>query len=272
LTTGNNVDRFEKERDILFLSAMYKRHGVERREVDKITTEEKQSAKILITISVMDNGISLKDEKLRNIIIMSDTEEEFIQMIGRKRAVDKEFVNLYIVSKTREEINRRFLDIKRTETKLDYYIKDINNFNKNLSRGYIMDFNTQDGKNYYNRLSRIEIEMIERHQKSTMQSLLVDRDDTVQKFLYPILDYSMVNLLAVDRINYLVTYYRELLEELKKDDMALLRHQLRWLNKSEKEIEGLVREKKIDVREQYKKSIIEAFQSFMRIGMIFYNI
>jgi hypothetical protein len=82
----------------------------------------------------------------------------------------------------------------------------------------------------------------------------------------------MVNLLAVDRINYLVTYYRELLEELKKDDMALLRHQLRWLNKSEKEIEGLVREKKIDVREQYKKSIIEAFQSFMRIGMIFYNI
>lgn len=32
----------------------------------------------------MDNGISIHDVNLKNIVIMCDTKEEFIQMLGRK--------------------------------------------------------------------------------------------------------------------------------------------------------------------------------------------
>ncbi len=38
----------------------------------------------------MDNGISLEDEYLRNIVIMADTKETFIQMLGRKRIKNKD--------------------------------------------------------------------------------------------------------------------------------------------------------------------------------------
>lgn len=62
--------------------------------------KEKRSKKILITTSVMDNGISLEDEYLRNIVIMADTKETFIQMLGRKRIKNNnEKLNLYILKR-----------------------------------------------------------------------------------------------------------------------------------------------------------------------------
>ncbi len=48
----------------------------------------------------MDNGISLEDEYLRNIVIMADTKETFIQMLGRKRIKNNnEKLNLYILKR-----------------------------------------------------------------------------------------------------------------------------------------------------------------------------
>ena len=43
----------------------------------------------------MDNGISFIDSDLKHIVVSADTQEEFIQMLGRKRA-NNEKVTLYI--------------------------------------------------------------------------------------------------------------------------------------------------------------------------------
>ena len=59
----NNIkDNYE---DIIFLDASFKNHGETKEAVDNIV-KEKRSKKILITTSVMENGISLEDEYLRN--------------------------------------------------------------------------------------------------------------------------------------------------------------------------------------------------------------
>ncbi len=57
--------------------------------------------KVLITTKVLDNGINLKDKKLRNIVLMTTERTEFIQMLGRKRFLEGETgINLYLMSRT----------------------------------------------------------------------------------------------------------------------------------------------------------------------------
>ena len=55
-------------------------------------------AKVLITTKVLDNGVSLCDDKIKNILIETTSRTEFIQMMGRRRLGNDEDVtlNLYI--------------------------------------------------------------------------------------------------------------------------------------------------------------------------------
>ena len=60
--------------------------------------------KVLITTSVLDNGFSIEDDNVKNIVICTDDKTEFLQELGRKRInKDKgETVNLYIRVVTKE--------------------------------------------------------------------------------------------------------------------------------------------------------------------------
>lgn len=52
---------------------------------------------VLITTSVLDNGFSIKDADVKNIVICTDDKTEFLQELGRRRIMkDGEIVNLYI--------------------------------------------------------------------------------------------------------------------------------------------------------------------------------
>lgn len=76
--------------------------------VDEITIKNQMKSQIIITTSVMDNGISIEDIQLRNLIILADTKEDFIQMLGRKRKTKKvEKVNVYICRRTKEYFEKR---------------------------------------------------------------------------------------------------------------------------------------------------------------------
>ena len=70
---------------VVFISAENKRDRDQSDTVSEIVVNEKSNKQYLIATSVLDNGINLKDCQLRNIILMADTETEFIQMLGRKR-------------------------------------------------------------------------------------------------------------------------------------------------------------------------------------------
>lgn len=52
--------------------------------------------KVLITTSVLDNGISIHDSKVSNIIIATESRISFIQMLGRVRTEKSKGCNLYI--------------------------------------------------------------------------------------------------------------------------------------------------------------------------------
>lgn len=52
---------------------------------------------ILITTAVLDNGVNIKDSRVKNIVLMTEDETEFKQMLGRRRIVNQcEKLKLFI--------------------------------------------------------------------------------------------------------------------------------------------------------------------------------
>lgn len=63
--------------------------------------------KVLITTSVLDNGVSIHDEDVGNVVIATESELSFKQMLGRIRAEDSTTCNLYIYPRTQEYYQKR---------------------------------------------------------------------------------------------------------------------------------------------------------------------
>ncbi len=73
--------------------------------VAEIVKNQKFSGKVLITTKVLENGISLCDGKLKNIVLSTIWHDEFVQMIGRKRREEGEMVNVFMNCKTLNSFN-----------------------------------------------------------------------------------------------------------------------------------------------------------------------
>lgn len=54
----------------------------------QIITQERFNERILLTTKVLDNGINLKDDKIKHIFIEMTDMVEFVQCLGRKRVLD----------------------------------------------------------------------------------------------------------------------------------------------------------------------------------------
>lgn len=63
---------------------------------DEIITNEKFKCPVLITTSVLDNGVNIKDSAVKHVVISATSKTTFLQMLGRVR--DAEHLNLYIKS------------------------------------------------------------------------------------------------------------------------------------------------------------------------------
>lgn len=83
------------------LKKLLKEAGVSAAYVDRDTSEpqkvrndiiqyEKFSQPVLITTQVLDNGINICDEAVKNIVVFYTDRTEFIQALGRKRLLNKE--------------------------------------------------------------------------------------------------------------------------------------------------------------------------------------
>ena len=60
------------------------------KEVSNIRKRGRFGCDVLITTSVLDNGVNIKDPDVKNIVLMTDDEVEFKQMFGRKRFLSKD--------------------------------------------------------------------------------------------------------------------------------------------------------------------------------------
>lgn len=143
-----------KKDDILVISSENK----EDSEYQQLIINEKFEQKVLISTSVIDNGINFHDKKLKNIVISDVNKDKCLQMIGRVRVQEESKINLYIKRIDEKHIEKLIADLERQREA--YYLHNIaypsiNNyltnkrlkFNNKYYNGKASDF--EDAKHWF---------------------------------------------------------------------------------------------------------------------------
>lgn len=191
------ANHFGGKKHIVFIDADYGLKGHEKalEEVSEIVQKSKLAADILICTSVLDNGVSICDSKLCNLVIMADDEIEFLQMLGRKRLIqeDEEF-HLFLTGGSVSYFQ------KREKGYLEWYWRLCNNLQFSVAEVYdlldTMSLTMKDIGSCYN------------HEG----------------------DMFYVNPLAIEEIRLKYTFCSQMAAELCNDDNAFLKKQMQWLN------------------------------------------
>lgn len=77
--------------------------------VHEISVGNKLPTRILLTTSVLDNGVSIKDPEVGNIVIATESRVSFLQMVGRIRSECTEQCRLFIYPRKRDYYEKRVL-------------------------------------------------------------------------------------------------------------------------------------------------------------------
>lgn len=105
--------RIEKEtgRKAVFLSSENKAG----KRWEMLSAEERYDEDVLIATKVLDNGVNIRDEDVRHIVIPFCDRTEFMQMLGRRRTHEGERVCFYVEVPTIQKINtlRHGVETKR---------------------------------------------------------------------------------------------------------------------------------------------------------------
>jgi hypothetical protein len=111
-------------------------------ELNSIVNNSKFNKKILICTKAMDNGINIKDEKLKNIVIITWDRITFMQMLGRKRIDinNPEEINLYIPTRYKKSFKSKLIGYEKKKRELDLYGKNESKFNEKHDND-LKDFN-----------------------------------------------------------------------------------------------------------------------------------
>lgn len=109
----------------VFLDANYDQDEEGREIVEEISEKQRTRKRVLIATAVIDNGVSFHDYELRNLVILADTKESFIQMLGRKRSDDQN-VTVYICRRDRNHFLWRLNYVTRVIEFYEKYAEKIN--------------------------------------------------------------------------------------------------------------------------------------------------
>lgn len=110
---------------------------------------EKFDQKVLIVTKLLDNGVNIKSESLKNIVCFETDPIEIVQMIGRKRSkIDSmDYFDLYLINESKQSLAVTELNLFSTKDKFVKVREDIVVRHKLSNVHYE---NTKDGEEYRN--------------------------------------------------------------------------------------------------------------------------
>lgn len=169
--------------------------GTNNKESKTITNESKFNCKVLITTKVLDNGVNIKDNAVKNLVVMANDKTTFLQEIGRIRfRIDNApNINLYIYVSNKRVFNT-FIN-KVYEPKFNSY---------NL----FVDNKKEFEKKYDNDLSKVYDDIFYRE---------------VNTNKYKVNKFGLVRLFRD------MSFAKDMLEKLENDKFAFIKEQLSWL-------------------------------------------
>ena len=204
----------KSEEQIAFIDARYREDENGSKSMKELTVSELVRRSVLIATPVLDNGVSFKDIELRNLIIMADVEEEFIQMIGRKRQ-DGQKVNVYVCKRNRNYFNTRLNEVNENLKLYNTYKGLFAKMRPDLAQQYILDTMFSSEKIYR----------------------------MLKRFCYFKMGFIMMSELSDYKLLGLQEFYSRMVKMMEADENAFLKQQAQWLGFSQERIqEFLTRE------------------------------
>ena len=266
---GEEIEDYlnKKSESALFISAENRSQMEQKEEIRSIVSTEKQKVRFLITTSILDNGISLNDSSIENVFICADEEEEFLQMLGRRRTQTERF-NLYIYRYDMQHFQKRKKNLVSARTIALEYRRELEEW---LSKG-------KKEQSIFNELPLWEkIEMsYQMPRYNQLESLFWQyksveithklsngeyRLDDLRKSFFANWGFWLQNPLAFENIEYLYLYYSDIVNEFKAnkgkadEEYTYIRHQLEWLGKSKEEQDEIIFRSKEDSVKESRREI-----------------
>lgn len=177
---------------------------------------------MIITTAILDNGINIKDERVRNIVISAYDKIEFIQMLGRQRIKKGGKVNLYI----RAFPKKTFLGLIRYTEKNIQFMVDFYRYTTSKRKDRELDAINEKLTSML--LGKHPEELLDKNPDyRSKNSSDYKKEDSSKKVYYEL----VVNRLAFMKMVSLRHYYRNIVDAFQNDYNAFLKMQLSWLDK-----------------------------------------
>ncbi len=202
-------------------------------EWQKLISDEKFEAKILLATSVIDCGINLIDPTLKNIVIMSDNRVAMMQMAGRKRCQEGERINVWVQEPSKQKLANR-------KKRLEHFVQ------------LELEFDS----------------LICEKDKQRFATQLWYSDDDIERILF-VMPYRVItkNKSAFVYIHRLLNFY----EKLSNGETTFIDEVLKWFGKpplnANAEIDGFYELHKNEILddnavESLRKLIVKAYKRF----------
>lgn len=267
----------KEKRDIVYIDADYSKNIDTTNTVEFLAANKKTSEKIVITTAVMDNGISFQDDELRNLVILADTEEEFIQMLGRKRK-DGQNLNVYFCRRDVKHFQKRLQIIDR---QIDSYMNNAKKLEKNycwdiydendvlmrregispftLYRNYCWQYENKKCATYLNGEKILTYLPQPTQQQWFLKSILESPEfyNNTRSYVYYYEGLAAINELSIQRLFDLRNFYQDIIEKFETNEWAFAEEVLRWIGYSENAICEKIEENSIGLDEKYYSKIEE---------------
>lgn len=107
------------------------RNNESKQEYNNIVMNEKFKCKVLITTKLLDNGINIIDDKVKNIVVNSWEEVNLLQSVGRVRFKDIKNaykINLFLDKKNKKQFIAKFKSIEKELSYFELLISDKKEF------------------------------------------------------------------------------------------------------------------------------------------------
>lgn len=273
-----------QDKKVVMLSSNYEKNEESADEVNMVVEKNIFRSKVIISTSVMDNGINIEDPELRNMIVIADNETEFIQMLGRKRG-DGQKLKLYIVQQPKDYFAKRQRLVQKRLKIADEYKQWIyGNLKKCLTPEFVeyyqkkyleMYHQYQQGKllnkplNYWQEINRQEYLLVLHQHILTMQKIAnkeVNLEDAASLFL--VFNGNLyLNMLSIKNFDKLNLHYQKILEHFEGEGTdAFVREQLTWLGKTPEEMDEIIKDSKITKEEKNYSFVMEKLQEIVDVS------
>lgn len=198
--------------------------------ITEIISSEKFSTEVLITTKLLDNGVNFKDENLKNLVIDTISEVEFVQMVGRKRLKEGEKITIYIPKKTK----MFFIGYDNL-----HFSKILKVLESNIQRRTFVQ-EVLDDSEMYDIVRRFFI------YSSKKQDVGEDAEGGM-----------VLNIAGLYKVRRLNAFVKRMEEKLQTDKYAFVKAQLQWLGVDESF------DQENDLTLENRKTILDALKNYL---------